>query len=137
MREGERGREGDEGTGVEGYRQVEFLAEGMGHAMAAADLVVSRAGLSTLTEISALGKPSILIPMPDSHQNANAKVFSRANGGIVLQQRDLDPAKLAEVIRGLVGNPERLAELGAVARDLMPPGAEGRIADELERIKGM
>lgn len=115
------------------YRQVEFLAEGMGHALAAADLVISRAGLSTLTEIAALGKPSILIPMPDSHQNANARVFSEGGAAIVLQQGMLSAEELASYVLGLLGDAERRRTLGEQARALIPPGAECRIADRLER----
>ncbi len=118
----------------ERYRQVEFLAEGMGHALAATDLVISRAGLSTLTELAALGKASILIPMPDSHQNANADVFMRGGAAVVLQQRDLSGEKLAFEVLRLLGDDERRRTLGSRARTLIPPGAERRIADRLERI---
>src|SRR5207248_1725444 len=57
------------------YRSYEFLTEDMPHALAAADLVVSRAGMGTLTELAALGKPALIVPMPRSHQLANARVF--------------------------------------------------------------
>ncbi|MGI5836259.1 MAG: undecaprenyldiphospho-muramoylpentapeptide beta-N-acetylglucosaminyltransferase [Chloroflexota bacterium] len=114
------------------YRQMEFLAEGMGHALAAADLVVSRAGLSTLTELAALGKPSIIIPMPRSHQNANAQVFSKAQASVVYQEAELDGAKLAESILSLLQNREQLESMSERARALMPPLAEARIADVIE-----
>lgn len=114
-----------------GYNQVEFLAEGMGHVLAAADLVVSRAGLSTLTELAALGKPSVLVPMPRSHQNANAAVFSNAGAALLLQEDALDPSLLAEAILGLLGDEARLAAMAGAARRLMPALAEARIADQL------
>jgi len=114
------------------YRQLEFLAEGMGHALAAADLVVSRAGLSTLTELSALGKPSLLIPMPHSHQNANAAVFARKGAALVLQEYELDAKGLAERVLDLLGDKPRLATMGAQASAVMPALAESSIADTLE-----
>lgn len=116
------------------YQQVEFLAEGMGHALAMADLVVSRAGLSTLTELAALGKPGILIPMPDSHQNANARAFSSPGAAVVLQESELNAWRLASTVIGLLADHERLRMLGESARLLMPLGAESRIAGRLERL---
>lgn len=116
------------------YRQVEFLAEGMGHALAVADLVISRAGLSTLTELAALGKAGILIPMPDSHQNANAQAFSVGDAAVVLQQRDLTGEKLAFEILRLLEDDQRRHDLGDRARALIPVGAECRIADRLQRL---
>ncbi len=128
------------GKGVEtaglgpNYRQLEFLAEGMGHALAASELVVSRAGLSTLTELAALGKPSILIPMPRSHQEANAAVFSRSGAALVLQEDDLTGEGLAEAILHLLEDGEQLAAMSERARALMSPLAEARIADAIERV---
>lgn len=116
------------------YRRVEFLVEGMGDALAAADLVVSRAGLSTLAELAALGKPSILIPMPRSHQNANAALFSAAKAAEVLQEEGLAAGQLAEAVLALLGDRGRLATMGEQARALMPLQAEVKIADELERV---
>jgi UDP-N-acetylglucosamine--N-acetylmuramyl-(pentapeptide) pyrophosphoryl-undecaprenol N-acetylglucosamine transferase len=117
-----------------GYRQVEFIVEEMGDVLAAADLIVSRAGLSALTEMSALGKPSILIPMPDSHQNANARVFADRGAAVVLQERETTPQDLAKLVTEMANNRERLDAMGRRAKALMPPNAEARIADALERL---
>lgn len=119
---------------VPNYQQREFLAEGMGHALVAADLVVSRAGLSTLTELAALGKPSILIPMPRSHQNANAEVFSKAHASLVLQESELDGAKLAEEILSILRDKGRLEAMSERARAVMSSLAEARIVDVIERV---
>ncbi len=116
------------------YRQVEFLTEEMAHALAAAKVVISRAGLSTLTELAALGKPTVLVPMPRSHQNANAAAFARENAALVLQEEGLNPEKLAETVLALLQDEQRLTVLGERARALMPPGAEVRIADEIQRV---
>jgi len=117
-----------------GYRQMEFLVEQMPHALAAADLVVSRAGLSTLTELAALGKPSLLIPMPRSHQIANGLVFARGGASVMQQQEDLTGDRLAAEILSLLEKPERLAAMSERARAIMSSGAESRIANELERV---
>ena len=116
------------------YRQMEFLAEGMGDALAAADLVISRAGLSTLTEIAALGKPSILVPMPHSHQNANARVFSSAGAAAVLNEEDLSGPLLAQKVMDLLADPLQLAAMSRRARDLMPRDAEKAIAGVVEAV---
>lgn len=128
------------GKGVEvpelgsSYRQVEFLTDEMPHALAAAELVVGRAGLSTLTEIAALGKPSLLVPMPRSHQNANAEAFAAGGAALVLQEDELSPERLAEAILALLRDEKRLTALGEHARSMMPPRAEVRIADVIERV---
>ncbi|HEX2924539.1 MAG TPA: undecaprenyldiphospho-muramoylpentapeptide beta-N-acetylglucosaminyltransferase [Chloroflexota bacterium] len=116
------------------YRQVEFLLEEMPHVLAAADLVVSRSGLSTLTELAALGKPSVLIPMPHSHQIANALVFARGGAAVMLQQEELSGEQLATELLSLLEKPERMAAMSERARAMMSSGAEARIADELERV---
>ncbi len=118
------------------YRQVEFLAEGMGHALAAAALVISRAGLSTLTEIAALGKPSILIPMPHSHQEANARAFSRPGAAVLLEEDGIAGATLAGIVLDLLANPDGMQTLADHARALMPIGAERGIAELVRAVAG-
>lgn len=88
-------------------------------AYAASDLVIARAGASTLAEITALGKPSILIPLPTSagdHQRVNARALERAGAARVIEQADPDgPRRLAEILAS-VGTPEAAAEFAAMAR---------------------
>ncbi len=117
-----------------GYRQVEFVVAEMAHLLAAADLVVSRSGLSTLTELAVLGKPSVLIPMPHSHQVPNAAVFARGGAAVMLQEEELSGEKLATELLSLLEKPERLAAMSERARAIMSSGAESRIADEVERV---
>lgn len=128
------GKKVDAPGAVPGYRQVEFLVEEMGDVLAAADLVVSRAGLSALTELSALAKPSILIPMPGSHQNANARVFAEKGAALLLHEGETTPEGLAEAVKELAGDHRRLEAVGQRARGLIQPHAEARIADELVRL---
>lgn len=74
----------------------------MAEAYTAADIVVSRAGMGVLTELSSLGKVAILIPMPDSHQEDNAEIFSKKRAAIVLNQKELTVDKLAGNIKKLL-----------------------------------
>jgi UDP-N-acetylglucosamine--N-acetylmuramyl-(pentapeptide) pyrophosphoryl-undecaprenol N-acetylglucosamine transferase len=116
------------------YQQMEFLVEEMAHVLAVADLVISRSGLSTLTELAALGKPSIQIPMPHSHQIANGLVFARGGAAVMLQQEELTGERLAAELISLLEKPESMAAMSERARAIMSSGAESRIADELERV---
>ncbi|HEY8478071.1 MAG TPA: UDP-N-acetylglucosamine--N-acetylmuramyl-(pentapeptide) pyrophosphoryl-undecaprenol N-acetylglucosamine transferase [Chloroflexota bacterium] len=114
------------------YRQVEFLVEEMPDVLAAAEVVVSRAGLGTLTELAVLGKPMVLVPMPRSHQEANAAAFDRADAAVVLRQDQLTPDRLAETVERLLEDRDRRAALAANARRLMPDNAADLVADAVE-----
>ena len=109
------------------YRQFEFLAEPMADALAVADVVVTRAGMSALSEVAALKKAAIVVPMANSHQEANAAVFARHGAGIVRREEDLSGHGLAEEVRSLLADPSRRAALGAAAALLLPPDAADAI----------
>ena len=84
--------------------------------MAAAHLVISRSGASTVAELSAIGRPAILVPLPhalDQDQFVNAGVLEAAGGAIRIEQRDFTPERLAAEIAALAGDPGRLAAHGA------------------------
>lgn len=72
--------------------------------MLVAEVVVSRCGLASLTELSALSKPAILIPLPESHQEDNAAVFDRAAAAVVLSQNELTPEILMAEIKRVLGD---------------------------------
>jgi UDP-N-acetylglucosamine--N-acetylmuramyl-(pentapeptide) pyrophosphoryl-undecaprenol N-acetylglucosamine transferase len=110
------------------YRVYEFLVDEMPLALAAADLVVSRAGLATLTELAALNKPSIIVPMPDSHQEANARAFVARGGICVLEQGELTGKRLVTEVRSLLRDPVGLAAMGVAIGQAMPRDAAERIA---------
>ena len=80
------------------YKGLPFISD-MASAYAAADLVVSRAGLSTLSELSALGKVSIIIPMPHTHQEYNAALLSALNAALVFDQTELNEQVFVRIIR--------------------------------------
>ena len=93
-----------------------------------ADAVVARAGLSTIAELSALGKASVIIPMPHTHQEDNAKILAAAQAAVVLGAGRATGSHLLAVLNELKFNPELAASLAANMRRLMPAGAAEKIA---------
>ncbi len=119
-------------NGLEGD-PVPFI-EDMAGVYGRAQLVVSRAGATTLSELAALGKPSILIPYPyaaNQHQDTNARALERAGGAIVKFQEGLTGEGLAEELARLMKHPERLSAMGRAAKEMGRPDAARRIADQL------
>jgi UDP-N-acetylglucosamine--N-acetylmuramyl-(pentapeptide) pyrophosphoryl-undecaprenol N-acetylglucosamine transferase len=116
------------------YRLLPFVDD-FGAALAAADLVVSRAG-GSVWEIAAAGKPAILVPYPEAtadHQLKNAQYFERAGGAeIVLDERAGESVPL--LVATLLRDPARLAAMGAAMRAAAKPDAAERIADELVEL---
>lgn len=111
-------------------------------AYGAADLVISRAGASTLAEITAIGIPSVLVPLPTSagdHQRVNARAIERAGAAWVIEQAaDDGPARLAEILTAL-GSPEgdaRLKQMGESARALGRPDAAAAMGRAVLELLG-
>ena len=105
--------------------------------MKAADVVICRAGATTLAELAASGTPAILVPLPtatDDHQRRNAEVVARAGAAVALDERDLTGDTLAAAITGLVGDAERRRRMASAARQLARPDAAQRIADRVEQL---
>ena len=99
-----------------------------------ADLVVSRAGATTLAELTAAGKPAVLIPLPtaaDDHQRKNAEVLARAGAAEVIDQRTLTGGQLADRIFALAADAARRNAMGRAARTLARPDAARAIADRV------
>ena len=116
------------------YHADEFLIEEIGDAFAAADLVVSRAGLGALTELSVLGKAAIIIPIPDSHQEANANFFAAKGAVMAMEQKNITPKIFLQTIKKLIVDPDRLTELGHQIKTLTKPDAAGQIVAHLRQI---
>ena len=120
---------------VAGYENYDFLnSEQMAQAYAAADIIVSRCGMGVLTELSYLGKPSILIPMPDSHQEDNAEIFNEKQAAIVLDQKELNSEKLVESIKQLLNNQKLRDKLSDNIKTVVKRGASEKIVDIVERV---
>lgn len=116
------------------YKVVEFI-EDVPTYLAAADLVVSRAGAGTLAEIACRGLPAILIPYPysaENHQVANARSWERAAGAVCIEEKELTPSSLATTLLLILSDAEKRDAMGKGARGLGDPQAAARIADLLE-----
>jgi UDP-N-acetylglucosamine--N-acetylmuramyl-(pentapeptide) pyrophosphoryl-undecaprenol N-acetylglucosamine transferase len=105
------------------YHKREFLGEEMKEALHKADVVVSRAGLGSITELSTLGKPAIIIPMPNSHQEKNAQLLAQAHAAIVLQQQTLNTHTFYQAIQELLENEKEQLRLSQGLQHLMPTHA--------------
>ena len=98
--------------------------------LAAADLVISRAGALTLAEIAAMGRASVLIPSPnvaENHQYHNAMQLQKLGAAVVVEEKNLTGEKLIEIVDGLTRDPAKLMEMGVKAKALSQP-------DSLEKI---
>jgi UDP-N-acetylglucosamine--N-acetylmuramyl-(pentapeptide) pyrophosphoryl-undecaprenol N-acetylglucosamine transferase len=112
------------------YKLLPFTDD-FGAALAAADLVVARAG-GSVWEVAAAGKPAILVPYPFAtadHQAKNARFFERAGGAITVPETEL--GRVPDLARSLLGDPDRLKEMGAAMKRVALPGAADEIAEEL------
>ncbi|MBA2304069.1 MAG: undecaprenyldiphospho-muramoylpentapeptide beta-N-acetylglucosaminyltransferase [Acidobacteria bacterium] len=97
-----------------------------------ADLIISRAGATTLAELTAAGRPAVLIPLPtaaDDHQRKNAELLREAGAVEVIEEKDLSGEVLAERVLSLTGSAERLASMSSAARRLARPDAARLIVD--------
>lgn len=106
-------------------------------ALAAADLVVGRAGAISIAEITARGLPAVLIPFPyaaGNHQEKNARVLERAGAARVILDRELNGEKLGDVVLGLLREPARLHQMAAASRKLGKPRAVEEILGCIESL---
>ena len=106
-------------------------------AFAAASLVIARAGSSTIFEIAACGKPSVLIPLPTSasgHQRENAFEYAKTGAAVVIEQTNLTPNLFLNEISQLINNPELLAKMSACAKSFAKPDASRQIAEEILKL---
>jgi UDP-N-acetylglucosamine--N-acetylmuramyl-(pentapeptide) pyrophosphoryl-undecaprenol N-acetylglucosamine transferase len=108
----------------------------MEDAYSAADLVISRAGAASLSELSQFGLPSILIPYPyatDDHQTFNAKVFVDAGAAEMQQERQVSPETFSALVSNLLTDDARRQKMSSAARGILPRHAAENVADEIER----
>ena len=106
--------------------------------IAAADLVLARAGAMTIGELSAIGRAAVLVPFAaatNNHQELNARVVEAAGGAIVITEKELTPEKLAAVIADIVSDPEKGPRMAAASRTLAIPDATKKIVDFMESIQ--
>jgi UDP-N-acetylglucosamine--N-acetylmuramyl-(pentapeptide) pyrophosphoryl-undecaprenol N-acetylglucosamine transferase len=118
-------------------RVVPYL-DPMADEIAAADLVVSRAGAMTIGELCAVGRAAVLVPFAaatNNHQEINARVVERAGGAIVITEAELSAERLAASIRDVLSDSERIARMGSAARTLASPDATRNIVELIEKIQ--
>ncbi len=109
----------------------------MNEAYCAADLVISRAGAASLSEISLFGLPSILIPFPfaaERHQHFNAAVFEEAGAATVLEESEITPEILVRLIANLLGDKHRRERMSDAASRILPRYAAQAVADVMEGV---
>ncbi len=114
-------------------RVVPFVDD-VAHEMARADVIVQRAGASSIAELCAIGRPSILVPFPlaaDQHQLENARSLERAGAAVALIQSDATPERLAAELSALVTDPERRRRMAARAAAEGKPAAAACVAADL------
>ncbi len=114
----------------------EFIDD-MAGAYQAADVVISRSGAMTITELSALGVPSILVPFPsavDDHQTYNAKHLSDVGAAVLMPQSSLTALTLSSELKRLISAPEELAAMARAARSCFTPRAAEAVADALIEV---
>jgi len=116
---------------------LEFI-DNMARAYANADLVIGRAGARTIAEITALGKPSILVPFPyaaHNHQYENAKILEEEGASILIEDKEATPEKIVSTLTKLLDR-DKLNEMSSNAKRLGRPEASKDIVNELYKLAG-
>ncbi len=119
------------------FTDLREYIEDMEVCMAAADLVICRAGAITLSELCCCGKPSVLIPSPyvaENHQYHNALTLKRAGAAQLLEEKDLTGESLTEAVEGLIFNKPRLEKMSNAAKSIAIPDATERIYKSLMEL---
>jgi UDP-N-acetylglucosamine--N-acetylmuramyl-(pentapeptide) pyrophosphoryl-undecaprenol N-acetylglucosamine transferase len=116
------------------YHAYEFLTKEMSSALKLAHIVLCRAGLSTIAELSALGKVSIVVPMPDSHQEENARILKDRGAAVVLFKDEFRPEILLKALSNLRYNQESQHRLSENMKQLMPKDSAQRIAQLITKF---
>jgi UDP-N-acetylglucosamine--N-acetylmuramyl-(pentapeptide) pyrophosphoryl-undecaprenol N-acetylglucosamine transferase len=110
----------------------------MAGAYGEADFIIGRSGAGTVAEITALGKPSLLVPYPfaaNNHQLENARVLERAGAAVIVEDRDAGPGNLYSALTKLLRK-DKLTTMASNARSLGKPDAAAVIVNEISRLAG-
>lgn len=120
-----------------GHIKIKPYIHEMQEAYGVADLIISRAGAITISEISFCGKPAILIPLPtaaDNHQDFNARYMEENGAAVFLHDNDLTGETLLGNIRDIIYNPPKLKNMAKASKKLQNPEALNRILDEILKL---
>ena len=124
----------DRGSAL-GYDLIAY-EDDMATVYAAADIVVSRSGATTVAELAAAGVPAVLVPLPGApgdHQTANARRLVEAGGAVIVSDAELDGTRLAAEVDALLDDPDRLKAMAGAATALARPDAARAVVDLIER----
>lgn len=119
------------------YQRIVPYLEDMANALAASDLVIGSAGAISLAEITALGKPSVIIPKAytaENHQEYNAKSIEKQGGGVCILEKQLTPERLNDTVLKLLGDREALMDMSRASKDIGKPEAIDLIYDEVMKV---
>ncbi len=116
------------------YHVYKFFTTEMKEAFALADVVVARAGFATITELAALSKAAILLPMAGTHQEKNVKMFTDNNAVVALNETADNGLKLAQIVKDLINQPEVRTRLGKRLNEVLPRAKPERIIEIVEEL---
>jgi UDP-N-acetylglucosamine--N-acetylmuramyl-(pentapeptide) pyrophosphoryl-undecaprenol N-acetylglucosamine transferase len=116
------------------YHLYQFFGETeMQQAYAAANLIISRGGFGSLSEIAALGKPAIIVPKP-GHQEENVRFLADAGAVLMVDERIADGNYLAKIVKELLNNPVKQNQMSVVLQKLLPVASDDKIIDILSSL---
>lgn len=116
------------------YHVFQFFKEEMKEAYAVADVVIARAGFATITELAALAKPAIFLPMAHTHQEVNAKLLAENKAAIIMDERIDTGLKLAKIVADLMEFHETRDYLGKRLHDILPAARPEKIVEIIESL---
>lgn len=116
------------------YHPYRFFTQEMKDAYTIADVVVGRGGFVTITELAALAKPAILLPMSNTHQEANVKLLAEHKAAIILDEKKVSGLNIAHTVRELISKPEVARYLGNRLHEIVPPAEAVRIIQIIDEL---
>ena len=121
---------------LKGIKALPYIYN-MEEVMNSVDIIVARSGAMTITEISNLGKPSILVPLPNvshNHQLYNAKVLENVEAAKIILNDELDGTKLSRAIKDIVVTPNKIEQMGENALKVSTSNVEDKIYSEIKKL---
>ena len=131
----------EQGADLEQFPEIdmrEYIYD-MPTVMAAADVVICRAGAATISEVAAAGKPAIFVPSPnvtDNHQEKNARILEQRGGAVVLRESECTGESLYQETKRLLENPESLAKMGRAVQEMAVPDSAEKIYEIIRELAG-
>jgi UDP-N-acetylglucosamine--N-acetylmuramyl-(pentapeptide) pyrophosphoryl-undecaprenol N-acetylglucosamine transferase len=118
------------------YHVYKFFTTEMKDAYALADVVIARAGFATITELAALSKAAVLLPMAGTHQEKNVKMFADNKAVVALNEVNDNGLKLAQIVKDLINNQELRLRLGKRLNEVLPRATPKRIVEIVGELVG-